>query len=82
MRYRLTRCQSLGEYLAPVIQRYTTDVGVYDSILAAEEEHRFMGVSCIWYLFIPKCVRVPVKVPLQEVGYPELGAYEVLDDKV
>ena len=56
--------------------------GIYDRVSTAEEEHRPGGILGVRDLLIPQGVGVPVKVPLQEVGYPEFGAYEVLDDKV
>ena len=60
----------------------TTYASIYDRILAAEDKHGLLRVACVGDLFVPEAVGRPVEVPLQEVGYPELGAYEVLDDKV
>ena len=59
-----------------------THVCVDDGILAAKEEHSLCGIPGIWNLFVPQRVRRPVEVPLQEVGYAELGSDEVLDDEV
>ena len=59
-----------------------THVCVDDGILAAKEEHSLCGIPGIWNLFVPQRVRRPVEVPLQEVGYTELGTDEVLDDEV
>ena len=53
-----------------------------NSVFATKEEHGFGWITGVGDLFVPEAVGRPVKVPLQEVGYPKLGAYEVLDDKV
>ena len=59
-----------------------THSSVDDSVLAPEKKHCLGMVPCVRYLFVPKCIGVPVEVALQEIGDTKFCAHKIFHDEL
>lgn len=59
-----------------------THSSVDDSVLAPKKKHCLGMVPCVRYLFVPKCIGVPVEVALQEIGDTKFCAHKIFHDEL